>query len=120
MRLVSAQADIVVFKFTAAWQARVDSRGGARLCGQAGLIEGIFNHFTLAVPGPMTDSANPFGLHWSEVTASCLDGSRLRWQPFERAGDIERSAFCNPRADPPDDPECGLRAAHPHAVRPAL
>ena len=94
MRLVSAQADIVVSN-TAAWQARVDLAAAHRLADRQGFSEGIFNHFTLAVPGTNDRYLQiPFGLHWSEVTASCLmevgyDGSLL-----SGAGDIERSAFC--------------------------
>jgi len=94
MRLVSAQADIVVSN-TAASQARVDLAAAHRLADRQGFSEGIFNHFTLALPGTNDRYLQiPFGLHWSEVTASCLmevgyDGSLL-----SGAGDIERSAFC--------------------------
>jgi ribulose-5-phosphate 4-epimerase/fuculose-1-phosphate aldolase len=60
-----------------------------------GFNEGIFNHFTLRVPG--TDDRYyqiPFGLHWSEVNASCFmevgyDGTLLAGE-----GEIERSAYC--------------------------
>jgi ribulose-5-phosphate 4-epimerase/fuculose-1-phosphate aldolase len=94
MRLASAQAEIVVSN-SAAWQARVDLAAAHRLADRQGLSEGIFNHFTFAVPG--TDDRYlqiPFGLHWSEVTASCLmevgyDGSLL-----SGTGEIEQSAFC--------------------------
>ncbi len=94
MKLVSAQADTVVSN-SAAWQARVDLAAAHRLADRQGFSEGIFNHFTLAVP--VTNDRYlqiPFGLHWSEVTASCLmevgyDGSLLNG-----AGEIERSAFC--------------------------
>ena len=35
--------------------------------------EGIFNHLTLRVPGANDRYYQiPFGLHWSEVTASCF------------------------------------------------
>lgn len=77
------------------WQARVDLAAAHRLAVMHGFHEGIFNHFTLRVPG--TDDRYyqiPFGLHWSEVTASCFmevgyDGSLLAGQ-----GEIERSAYC--------------------------
>ena len=77
------------------WQARVDLAAAHRLAVMHGLNEGIFNHFTLRVPG--TDDRYyqiPFGLHWSEVTASCLmevayDGTRLSGE-----GEVERSAYC--------------------------
>jgi len=79
----------------ARWQARVDLAAAHRLAVMHGFNEGIFNHFTLRVPG--TDDRYyqiPFGLHWSEVTASCFmeiayDGTRLAGE-----GEIERSAYC--------------------------
>ncbi len=77
------------------WQARVDLAAAHRLAVMHGFNEGIFNHLTLRVPG--TDDRYyqiPFGLHWSEVTASCFmevgyDGKRLAGE-----GEIERSAYC--------------------------
>jgi ribulose-5-phosphate 4-epimerase/fuculose-1-phosphate aldolase len=80
---------------TAEWQARIDLAAAHRLAVEHGFSEGIFNHFTLAVPG--TDDRYyqiPFGLHWAEVTASCFmeigwDGTRLAGR-----GEIERSAYC--------------------------
>ncbi|HEX3863000.1 MAG TPA: class II aldolase/adducin family protein [Stellaceae bacterium] len=79
----------------AEWQARVDLAAAHRLAVSHGLSEGIFNHFTLAVPGRSDRYYQiPFGLHWSEVTASCLmevgyDGAVLSGE-----GEVERSAFC--------------------------
>jgi len=79
----------------AQWQARVDLAAAHRLAVMHGLHEGIFNHLTLRVPG-RTDRYYqiPFGLHWSEVTASCFmevdyDGTRRAGE-----GEIERSCFC--------------------------
>lgn len=80
---------------SAVWQARVDLAAAHRLAVTQGLSEGIFNHFTLAVPGRDDRYYQiPFGLHWSEVSASCLmevgyDGTLLSGD-----GEIERSAFC--------------------------
>jgi ribulose-5-phosphate 4-epimerase/fuculose-1-phosphate aldolase len=79
----------------AQWQVRVDLAAAHRLAVTHGLSEGIFNHLTSAVPG--TDDRYyqiPFGLHWSEVTASSLmevgyDGAVLRGE-----GEVEASAFC--------------------------
>lgn len=76
-------------------QARIDLAAAHRLAVMHGFNEGIFNHLTLRVPG--TDDRYyqiPFGLHWSEVTASCFmeigyDGTRLAGD-----GEIERSAYC--------------------------
>ncbi len=80
---------------SANWRARVDLAAAHRMAVMHDLHEGIFNHFTLAVPG--TDDRYfqiPFGLHWSEVTASSIlevgyDGSLLKGE-----GEIERSAYC--------------------------
>src|SRR5437899_6968263 len=89
IRKQDAQGDAAV------WQARVDLAAAHRLAVMHGFHEGIFNHLTLAVPGK-TDRyfQIPFGLHWSEVTASCFmevgyDG-RLR----AGEGEIEQSAYC--------------------------
>ena len=79
----------------AQWQARVDLAAAHRLAVMEGFHEGIFNHLTLRVPGRNDRYYQiPFGLHWSEVTASCLmevgyDGSLLNGE-----GQIERSCYC--------------------------
>ena len=79
----------------AEWQARVDLAAAHRLAVTHGFSEGIFNHFTLAVPGRDDRYYQiPFGLHWSEVTASVLmevgyDGAVLSGE-----GEVEASAFC--------------------------
>src|ERR1700690_1362517 len=55
------------------WQARVDLAAAHRLAVMHGFHEGIFNHLTLRVPGANNRYYQiPFGLHWSEVTASCF------------------------------------------------
>ena len=79
----------------ARWTARVDLAAAHRLAVMHGFHEGIFNHFTLRVPGANDRYYQiPFGLHWSEVTASCFmeigyDGTRLTGE-----GEVERSAYC--------------------------
>ena len=80
----------------AEWQARVDLAAAHRLAVMHGFNEGIFNHLTLAVPG-RTDRYYqiPFGMHWSEVTASCfmevgIDDGTVQ----AGAGDVERSGYC--------------------------
>jgi len=80
---------------TARWQARVDLAAAHRVCVMHGFNEGIFNHLTYRVPGTNDRYYQiPFGLYWSEVTASCFmevsyDGERLSGE-----GDIERSCYC--------------------------
>lgn len=76
------------------WQARVDLAAAHRLCVMHGFQEGIFNHLTLCVPGTSDRYYQiPFGLHWSEVTASCFmevgwDGKVLRGE-----GEVEPSCY---------------------------
>jgi ribulose-5-phosphate 4-epimerase/fuculose-1-phosphate aldolase len=77
------------------WQARVDLAAAHRLAVMHGFHEGIFNHLTLRVPGRSDRYYQiPFGLHWSEVTASCFmevgyDGTLLAGE-----GEIEQSCYC--------------------------
>jgi len=76
------------------WQARIDLAAAHRLAVMHGFNEGIFNHLTLRVPGTNDRYYQiPWGLHWSEVTASCFneigyDGTLLKGEGF-----VERSAY---------------------------
>ncbi|MBI3515160.1 MAG: class II aldolase/adducin family protein [Proteobacteria bacterium] len=81
---------------SAEWQARVDLAAAHRLAHLQGFSEGIFNHLTLAVPGkPDRYYQIPFGLHWSEVTASCLlEVDCVDGRVLSGSGEVERSAFC--------------------------
>lgn len=75
-------------------QARIDLAAAHRLAVMYGFHEGIDNHFTLLVPGYEDRFfLAPFGLHWSEITASDFlivdfDGNILEGQ-----GLIEDTAF---------------------------
>ncbi len=77
------------------WSTRVDLAAAHRCAVMHGLNEGIFNHLTTRVPGkPGLYYQIPWGLHWSEVTASCFlevdyDGEVKRGE-----GIVERSAYC--------------------------
>jgi ribulose-5-phosphate 4-epimerase/fuculose-1-phosphate aldolase len=80
----------------AEWQARIDLAAAHRLAFMHGFNEGIFNHLTFVVPGRSDRYYQiPFGMHWSEVTASCFmevgidDGEVKRGE-----GDVERSCYC--------------------------
>ena len=60
-----------------------------------GFHEGIFNHFTLRVPGRADRYYQiPFGLHWSEVNASCF--MEVDYDGVVRAGEgiVEQSCYC--------------------------
>jgi ribulose-5-phosphate 4-epimerase/fuculose-1-phosphate aldolase len=76
-------------------QARIDLAAAHRLAVIHGFSEGIFNHLTFRVPGANDRYYQiPFGLHWSEVTASCFmevgyDGTRLSGE-----GEVEQSCYC--------------------------
>ena len=79
----------------ARWQARVDLAAAHRLAVMHDLNEGIFNHLTLRVPGSSDRYYQiPFGLHWSEVTASCF--MEVGYDGALRAGEgeIEQSCYC--------------------------
>jgi len=87
-------------------KARVELAGAYRIFDMLGWDQLIFNHITLRVEGPASspESArfliNPFGLHYSEITASSLllidlEGNKLReskW-PVNQAGYVIHSAL---------------------------
>ena len=81
--------------------ARVELAACYRIFHHLGWTEMIFNHITLRVPGPeKLFLINPFGLHYSEITASSLvlidlEGNPVReskW-PVNRAGFVIHSAI---------------------------
>ena len=82
-------------------EARVQLAACYRIFNHLGWTEMIFNHITLRVPGPgKLFLINPFGLHYSEITASNLvlidiEGNPARaskW-PVNRAGFVIHSAI---------------------------
>jgi ribulose-5-phosphate 4-epimerase/fuculose-1-phosphate aldolase len=81
--------------------ARVQLAACYRVFNHLGWVEMIFNHITLRVPGPeKLFLINPFGLHYSEITASSLilidlEGNPQReskW-PVNRAGLVIHSTL---------------------------
>lgn len=55
------------------WKTRVELAATYRIFAHIGWVEMIYNHITLKIPGPNKHFLiNPFGLHYSEVTASNL------------------------------------------------
>jgi ribulose-5-phosphate 4-epimerase/fuculose-1-phosphate aldolase len=55
------------------WALRVELAAFYRAMVKYGLTDLIYNHITLKVPGPEEHFLiNPYGLHYSEVTASCF------------------------------------------------
>jgi len=82
-------------------ELRVQLAAAYRVFHHLGWTEMIFNHITLRVPGPeKLLLINPFGLHYSEITASSLvlidlEGNPVReskW-PVNRAGLVIHSAI---------------------------
>jgi ribulose-5-phosphate 4-epimerase/fuculose-1-phosphate aldolase len=75
------------------WQARIDLAAAHRIAVMHGFNEGIFNHLTLTVPGRADRYYQiPFGMHWSEVQASCFMEVGITDGKVKR--DVERSCYC--------------------------
>lgn len=83
------------------WSARQELAACYRVFAFMGWSELIYNHISLKVPGePGAFLINPYGLHFSEVTASRLvkidiDGNKLDDSPYpvNRAGFVQHSVF---------------------------
>ena len=76
------------------WQARVDLAAAHRLAVMHGFNEGIFNHFTLRVPGPTTATTRSRSAALVRSHRQLLHGNRLRRDTLSGEGEIERSAYC--------------------------
>src|ERR1700738_5439668 len=78
------------------WQARVYLAAAHRLPFNQGFSEGIFNHLTLVVPDRDDRYYQiPFGMHWSEVTASSFMEVGIEDGEIKRgARGGERSCYC--------------------------
>jgi ribulose-5-phosphate 4-epimerase/fuculose-1-phosphate aldolase len=75
-------------------EARKDLATALRAAVQAGLGEGVCNHFSLAVPGrPGRFLINPQGLHWSEVGPDDLVVIDAEGRKVEGRHDVEPTAF---------------------------
>ena len=84
----------------AEWAARQDLAACYRIFDMLGWSESIYNHITVRVPGEEAFLSNPFGLLWSEVTASNLvkidsEGNKLCGSPYpvNLAGFTQHSVF---------------------------
>ena len=76
-------------------QAKVHLAAAYRLAVLDDLEEGIDNHFTVTVPGHDDRYLIlPFGLHWSEATASSMIVFNERGATLEGEGVVELSAQC--------------------------
>ena len=98
--------------------ARIDLAAAFRLAVRMDLHEGVCNHFTLMLPDGKRFLLNPYGLHWSEVTASNLLALDASGRILEGEGEFEKTAFyihsrihlANPRAT------CVLHTHMPYAT----
>lgn len=83
------------------WAQRLDLAAAYRIFAMEGWDENIFNHITVKVPGEEgAFLINPYGLHFSEVTASNLvkidiEGNKLNDSPWgvNKAGFVQHSLF---------------------------
>jgi len=81
-------------------QLRTELACSLRWAVRLGLHEGVDNHFSVAVPGD--DGVvrgdrfliNPYGWHWSEITASSLVLSDAAGNVLEGENTVETTAFC--------------------------
>lgn len=78
----------------AEWDVRVDLAASYRIAALEGMDDGVFNHFSCAVPGePGHFLLKPFGPLFSEVTASGLLKIDLDGNVIEGKGMWEPTAF---------------------------
>lgn len=85
----------------AEWAARQELAACYRVFAMMGWDEMIFNHITVKLEEPGAFLINPYGLHFSEVTATSLvkidiDGNKLDADnpyPVNRAGFVQHSLF---------------------------
>lgn len=73
--------------------ARVDLAAAFRLAVRMDLHEGVCNHFSVLLPGAKRLLLNPYGLHWSEVTASNLLALDPEGNVLEGEDEFEKTAF---------------------------
>lgn len=78
----------------AEWQARIDLAAAHHFSHRNGFSQGIYNHLTLAVPDEPAFLLLPFGLHWTEATASVFLKVGYDGQLLAGGGQIQRSAYC--------------------------
>jgi ribulose-5-phosphate 4-epimerase/fuculose-1-phosphate aldolase len=87
--------------------ARVDLAAAFRLAVRLDLHEGVCNHFSVMLPDGQRFLLNPYGLHWSEVTASNLIALDAQGRILAGEGEYERTAFCI---------HSRIHVANPHAA----
>ena len=103
--MASTQTDAAAIPETEA-ALRVQLAACYRLVAHFGLDDLIYNHISVRMPGVEHFLINPYGILFSEVTASCfvkidLDGLKVEPSPYEvnRAGFVIHSAIHAVRED---------------------
>ena len=103
----------------ATWRARVDLAAAYHLCDRFNLNEGVCNHLTMRVRSEngkdMRFLCAPYGLAWSEVTASNLVLVDERGVVVEGRGEIDATAFFIHVAIHAKGVECVMHTHMPHA-----
>ena len=80
-------------------QGRLDLAVALRWAARLGLSEGVDTHFSMAVPGEDGQIRgdrfliNPYGWHWSEITASSLVLADAQGNVLEGNNAVEDTAF---------------------------
>ena len=75
-------------------EMRIDLAAALRWAARLGMHEGICNHFSLTVPGAADRFlVNPWGWHWSEITASSLVLCDAQGKVLEGKNQVEDTAF---------------------------
>ena len=81
------------------WQLRRDLTAALRWAARLGFNEGVDNHFSIEVPGDTGNAddtmflINPYGWHWSEVTASSMVLCNAQGDVLEGNNTVEDTAF---------------------------
>lgn len=104
-------------------RAREDLAAAYRMCERFGLNQGIDNHLSLSVPDEDDRFLLiPYGLHWSEVTASALIVVDGEGNKVEGEGTIEPTAFYIHAAihKARADAKCVMHTHMPHALALAM
>lgn len=100
-------------------QARIDLAAAYRLADRFEFNEGIDNHFSLAVPGEENQFLLiPYGLHWSEVSASNLIVVDHKGEKVSGDGFVEPTAFFIHGAihKARDEAKCVMHTHMPYAL----
>ena len=98
-------------------QLRVDLAASFRWAARLDLHEGICNHFSLALPGDRF-LINPWGWHWSEITASSLVLCDRDGKVLEGDNEVEPTAmFIHARVhQKAPQARCVMHTHMPHAL----